>query len=177
MKKLVLIILIAICSSSAFSQSETSVFPLNPDTGEIYYSEVINVEGKTKDDLFLSAKTWFVNAFKSSNDVIQLNDKEEGVIIGKGLLELNKGIVNFSVKLSVKEERYKYEIYDLIYESSVGGYNFDLKQENPKGILKSMWVSAWKKDREATLNEIHSLKTSLIKEISSNKIVLKKDTW
>ena len=176
MKKLILFISSVLIITSAFSQSETPKFNLHPKTGEIYYSEVIKAEGKSKDNLFLSAKTWFVDTFRSSKDVIQLIDKEEGVIIGKGRLNLKKGFVKFSLKLSTKEERYQYKIYNVGYEAYFGG-DFDLRQERPKGINNRMWPNTWKKDRKSAQSGLQDLTISIIKNISSNEIDLKKDDW
>ncbi len=55
--------------------------PVDEETGKITYSEVVQVNRKDKDELYISAREWFVKSFKSSQDVIQLNDKEEGIIV------------------------------------------------------------------------------------------------
>lgn len=178
MKKLVLIILIAISSTSAFSQSETSVFPLNPDTGEIYYSEAINVEGKSKDDLFVYASSWFADTFVSAQDVVQFSDKDKGVIIGKGNFDVKKGVVKFTTKISVKEGRYKYELYDFIYKINPGGIQThgDLKQEKPGGGISSMGEGAWNKEKERAIIKINEFISSLNNGMSSSK-VLTNDNW
>jgi hypothetical protein len=176
MKKKMLFIALIFSCVYLHSQTNETLFPVNPDTGEIYYSEVIKVNGKSKDDLFLSAKVWFVNTFNSSNDVVQLIDKKEGMIIGKGIYKLKKGAVSFSVKIIVKEERYKYEVYDFSYEAYYGG-NFDLNQKNPKKVTSRMWPNTWKKERNSTLNNTLSLIKSLIKGVSSVNTGVKNDDW
>lgn len=178
MKKLLLLISIFITSTSAFSQSENSEFSLNPETGEIYYSEVINLEGKSKDDLYLYANSWFVDAFVSAKNVIQYSDKKEGVIIGKWYLEVKNGKVEFTAKIGVKEGRYKYELYGFNYKPSPGGIRThgDLRQDKPGGGMYAMWRSHWTKARNQSKTQISSLISSLIEGMSS-KDDLKKDDW
>ena len=47
---------------------------------------VIDLEGRTKEDLYIQSRDWLITAFTSSKSVIQYSDKEEGIIIGKYLL-------------------------------------------------------------------------------------------
>lgn len=92
--------------------------------GQYEYSEVVNLDTSyTRDKLYKNAKVYFVNAYKSANDVIQYDEKEEGKIIGKGFMEL-KGSqavllsvwyqtwkVNFSTEIFCKDGKYRYRIY------------------------------------------------------------------
>jgi hypothetical protein len=49
----------------------------------IKFTEVVNVDA-TKEQLFLRARAWFNDAFKSSKDVLQIQDKGTGEIAGNG---------------------------------------------------------------------------------------------
>lgn len=46
-------------------------------------TKVIEVSGASKDELFVKASSWLVDAFNSAKSVIQFSDKEAGVIKGK----------------------------------------------------------------------------------------------
>jgi len=83
--------------------------------GKAFYSNVVNVENTTKDNLYSHAKIWFADTFKSAQNVIQLDDINAGKIIGKGsvLLTNNNEYLKFTLAINVKDGRYKYEIYDL----------------------------------------------------------------
>lgn len=48
------------------------------------YKEVIECEGKTKEQLYIIMNQWFTMSFNDANSVITLNDKESGVIIASG---------------------------------------------------------------------------------------------
>lgn len=45
------------------------------------YVQVINCEGKTKDQLYVLLNYWVSASFNDANSVIQLNDKELGCIL------------------------------------------------------------------------------------------------
>lgn len=46
-------------------------------------TKVVEVPGESKDELFVKASSWMVDAFNSAKNVIQFSDKEAGVIKGK----------------------------------------------------------------------------------------------
>jgi hypothetical protein len=46
-----------------------------------------------QDELFIKANDWMISMFKDASSVIQFNDKQEGVLIGKYLMS---GILNTS---------------------------------------------------------------------------------
>lgn len=87
----------------------------------ITYSKVIQVDSVNKDMLFQKGRQWFNDAFKSSKDVLQINDKESGELAGKGFMNIpykypalgtkfNYDVdVFFKVNIWVKDGRYKYE--------------------------------------------------------------------
>jgi hypothetical protein len=85
------------------------------------YSEVIQVDSISKSDLFINARSWFNNAFKSSKDVLQISDKESGELSGKAIISgtyIYKYLgsretpysCNMSISIKVKDNKYKYEI-------------------------------------------------------------------
>jgi len=99
--------------------------------GKVKYSEVIQVEGSKAGLLYGKAKLWFASAFRSAQDVIQLDDRENGNILGKGLImkEEKSGLTQirktwyFTVKVQVKDGRYRAEIYDVTYTFEMPGNN------------------------------------------------------
>ena len=89
----------------------------------ISYTEVVTIDSVSKDELYIRARNWVNDAFRSAKDVIQISDKETGELAGKGLLyargELKwlatypfKGMINFSFKILLKDGKYKYEFSD-----------------------------------------------------------------
>ena len=67
------------------------------------YTQVIETPGKTKEQLYILLNYWYSASFGSGKAVIQLNDKDAGVIIGKGYIESiashTGGMNNYTVHL------------------------------------------------------------------------------
>ena len=118
MKKIVLLILFY---PTILKAQIISILPQN-EAGEIVFSEVVKCDSVKKDELFIRAKTFFANTFVSSKEVIQFEDKESGQIIGKGLSSIESGLLllkmHFTIKVTCKENRYKYEIYNFSFTST-----------------------------------------------------------
>lgn len=95
-------------------------FPIDSTTHKINYSAVVNAPG-TKEVLFGRALDWFALTFKSSNDVIQLKDKETGKIVGKWNIrpfDDRSGYVTCNIIVLLKDNKYKYSITDLYYQGT-----------------------------------------------------------
>lgn len=168
--------------TSVFCQKVT--FPIDDKTGQITYSEVVPIEGKSKEDLNISAKKWFVNTFKSAQEVIQLEDRDQGVIVGKGNLGVtlsmlssqNVGYVRFTVKIEVKEGRYRYSFTDFWHEvgSSTAVSPGDLRASKPGGGLLSMGMKNWNGIKEQTDQNVKAMIASLAKDMQAKSDV---DDW
>jgi hypothetical protein len=70
--------------STALAQNEAHTFPIDSLTHKITYTEVVYLDSLTdKQEIFSRAREWFASAYKSSINVIQMDDKEGGKIVGK----------------------------------------------------------------------------------------------
>jgi hypothetical protein len=104
---------------------EELYLPLND--GKIRYTDVVQAPGKTKAELFQNSKVWFANTFRSAKDVINFEDEGAGIVSGSGntsiyiksLGQTVERTVYFSIKIEVKDERYRYTI-DQIEFSTTG---------------------------------------------------------
>ena len=77
-------------------------YPLDQNQ-QISFTTVIDAPNKTKDELFTMLNNWFVASFNSGKSVIQMTDKEQGVIIAKGYLSGVGDRVGFSKSVTVGE--------------------------------------------------------------------------
>ena len=111
---------------SAYAQSPE--LPL--ENGKIIYTEVVEVESKSKDDLYTSAREWFAKSYNSANNVIQMDDKESGKIVGKALMpvyhkafgsDYDSGNIHYTISIYLKDGRYKYEVSDFYHTGTVAG--------------------------------------------------------
>jgi hypothetical protein len=105
--------------------------PFDPATGRILYTEVVQVPGASQAELYARAKLWFADTFKSTKDVVQAADKEAGVIQGTGFQGITVVVMGthtplrlwYTVKIALKEGRYKYDITEFRVQSYPSQYN------------------------------------------------------
>lgn len=151
------------------------------ENGALYYSEVIQVEGADKNELYLRGKQFFAEIFKSANDVIQMDDKDSGIIIGKGFNDIHIKIMGmpipiqmwYAIKIQPKDERYKYEIYDIYFKSYPGQYgvtttsaeemfdreNYYKNNGKPKSVLEKYKIE--------TTEKIKGLESAIISKMNN----------
>lgn len=107
------------------------------DVAPLTYSEVIQVDGVSKDELYNRAKQWFVATYGDATKVIQNEDKESGIITGKAISgtmflgffytkksggfgrktdEPMYGTARYTITIAVKDGRYKYSVSDIYHE-------------------------------------------------------------
>lgn len=124
MKNLFLFFTVCVVSLGCFAQ-EYGPGAVPVKNGVVTFSEVVKREGISQSDLYASAKTTIAEIFKSAKDVIQSDDKESGIIICKGNSEITEPFINnlmeFTLKLSCREGRYRIDLYDILLTVGYGG--------------------------------------------------------
>lgn len=118
--KAILIASLLFLSIAAEAQNAIQL-PIDSTTGKVTFSEIVQVEGIAKDELYLRAKDWFVRYFNSANDVLQIDDAGTGRLVGKGMTRLSMSSSSYSlfysVTILVKDGRYKCVISDFEVQS------------------------------------------------------------
>lgn len=111
--------------------------------------QVVEVNGKSKDQLFDESKIWIAKNFRSANNVIQYQDKAEGKILGRGFIPFpcdgfidcgtfGKDRVNFTIQIDTKDNKSRISISDISATSLThvpGGVN-NIGRERPIQILE-----------------------------------------
>lgn len=172
MKLTILLTMKKIFSFSAIILISFTVLAQKPIT----YTEVVQVDSVSQDDLYNRARLWFTTTYNSANDVLQMDSREDGQIIGKAVMAYSsaifmssgttKGNIRYTVKIFVKDGRYKYEITNFIHEpyGSSAGYKTDFglittaeKCPTPtKGAVK--WSNkVWKEMKDVIAADMESL--------------------
>lgn len=157
---------------------------VDPATNLLTYSEVVEVNGVGKNELYVRANTWFTRAFKNSKAVLQLEDKEAGKLIGKGNISTtikvpivgmtDAGYVDMTVTVQCKDGKYKYTIDNLNHQKPLGPNTQywvsagPLEQEKPKvGLMGRPSKKEWsdlKEDADITIKAmIADLKKAMAK--------------
>lgn len=149
----------------------------DPETNRLDFTAVVEMPGINKVELYSRAKQWIVNTFKSANAVIQMDDKAEGVLIGKGrikeLKNPNASFITlaynfvFTVKVYLKEGKYKYSFKDITYEY-IGNSQYARSSYAPVELFLSQKVIKDIMVREMTLMTNDS-NTAMIKPSTGNK--------
>ncbi|HZY10887.1 MAG TPA: DUF4468 domain-containing protein [Bacteroidota bacterium] len=126
--------------------------------GKVIYTEVVEVDSASSVQLYDRAKRWFVHTYNSSKDVIQLDDKEKGEIIGKGFFQ-DTWMVTFyagqnvnvwqTIRVQVKDFKYRYEITDFIMRYYVS------PSESTRGRDIDLPVEEWNKGRDANTQKFY----------------------
>lgn len=167
----------------SFGQSNKIEFPVNEKTGKITYTEVVNLDdSSSKKDVYFRTNKWFVETFTSSKHVIQMQDKDEGIIIGKGKFRVYttafkaySGNIRFTFTVYSKDNRYKYIVTDVHYDTggTTAVSNGDLFADRPgKGIMtltKKQWFDIKQQTDNTIKGLIASLKKGMQEELASEE--------
>jgi hypothetical protein len=163
------------------------------ENGKILYTEVIQADSIKMNQLYLNSKQFFVDAFKSAKDVIQLDDKEAGIVIGKGFsdiyiksLGLNvKTQMWYTIKIQSKDGRYKYDIYDIYFKNYPSQYASSHESPAEEQFQKSIYYKKDGTPKEFPLKYKNAMEDNikstveLIKTIMSKSVIIndKKSDW
>jgi len=113
MKNLLFLFLLPILITSCFPQP----IPVKD------YEKIIEIEGLSKDQLYIKTNEWFVEAFNSAESVIEFQDKEAGKIIGKYVVQITQGLYFYNIKqtisIDVKDNKVRMVVKDP-YEKATG---------------------------------------------------------
>ena len=110
------------------------------------FEKIIDISGKTKDQIYIKANSWFVETFNSAESVIEFQDKEAGKIIGKYVFTYTEGVYGYSVKqtvdLEMKDDKVRVKINNPLYKTTSGMgetyYNTSYQAlETQKGIERA----------------------------------------
>lgn len=134
--KQLLVTLSFILPAIAFAQPQ-----IPTKDGKAFYEIVDSLPG-AKAELYNKSKVWFVNTFNSANAVIQLDDKEAGVIMGKGVTGFNAGnimtgsikqFINYTININVKDNKWRIQIYDIyVSNGNSTAYTAEMLLKYPK---------------------------------------------
>jgi hypothetical protein len=165
MNKLITLVLVFITTVSFSQESRTNWT----------FSEVVEVPNTTKDELYNRGRSWFAKAFKSSNDVLQMQDKEAGKLIGKGVVMIHsnctvcgmsgihptyEGPVSFTIEMSYKDNKFKYDLTGFTHKAKNSGGSLTNEKPDCGGMVmsKKAWDSIKSQVESDVVAMIESLK-------------------
>jgi hypothetical protein len=126
---LILLLLFAGLSSNAQSSNkELPSLPYDSATKKISYFGVVNIDSTSKEELYTRAKLWFATTYNSANAVIQMDDKESGIIVGKATMKVgyyalgtyyHAGYIDYLITIKTKDNKYRYEITNFVHDAKL----------------------------------------------------------
>ena len=116
--------------------------------GQYEFTEVVQLDSTYKKDiLYRNAKLFFANLFKSSKDILQYDEREEGKVIGKGTIQItgHQNILlsafteirttTFTLEISCKDGKYKYRLFGFSSEYIYGQSDKRKPERTTNGTL------------------------------------------
>lgn len=166
---------------------KTTGYQILPEiNGKVVYTEVIIVDSASKNDLFVRAKIWLADKYKSANDVTQFSDKEAGELVAKGNLTIywyTKGLISVATpvtvwhtfKISVKDGKYKYEVSEFKGTYHMTGYGYSTGQDVDFPITNA-YMKMNDKNQKLHVQTLHGFDDKIKGLIESLKIAMVKPT-
>jgi hypothetical protein len=130
-----------------------SVHICSAQSDVIEYTEVVTVDSANQKELYKRALNFFAETFVSSKEVLQIQDKENGILFGKGFISKKVPYrwafqpttldirISFSMRVTVKDGRYKYEFTDFNNTEIIGEYKFGTLTTSPKPRVRWQSIS------------------------------------
>ncbi len=151
------------------------------ENNNVTITQTIDIPNVTKDELYVKVLTYFTYNYKDGESVIQVQDKENGLIIGKGIYKnshvgvdlLLKEISTWHIiRVDIKDNKIRVIVtltqYDLkmsggstlpTYYSYTIGSTFPI---NSKGSMEKLFTKSLYKSIILAKNSIKSIEKSLI---------------
>ncbi len=183
--KRVLFLLLALISLNVMAQEK----PIQCDS-------VIQAEGKNVSVLYPQIRAWAAMTFNSAQDVIQMEDANNGILICKGAFSYRApggmtyrcidGAVNYSLKIQIRDGRYKvtmsgftHESFDPSWKSTWSfGLITDREKFKPSGLQDKRWLKTWPDLQQKCVAYFNEIVRSLSMATSENNAIIDtEDDW
>jgi hypothetical protein len=178
MQRIFLALLFSLLISSVVAQ-QNAVVPVDPDSHQIMYREVVNQDG-FKDILYDRCAEWFRTYYINPSSVTKVQDKVNGKIEGTGRFKIyfflkddtrvDGGMIMYDIKIEMKDNKYRYTLN-----------NFQLKAASHFPLEK--WLNksdpAYNPKWDAYLYQVDTTMKSLVVKLKEGMQpkVIKKDEW
>lgn len=181
--------------SSGFAEQDKTKPVANEKDAILQFQEVVQVDSAKKDQLYNAALTWFGQTFRSGKEVLQIQDREGGSLVGRASFEYVPvvfmarncivGFVDYTITFEFKDGRYRYTIGPFSHEGNTanrgGSISFGILTNATrcpyavKGVTRSGREATWADLKKKASIEAQNIISSFKSKISST--VAKKDDW
>lgn len=140
------------------------------------FSDVIQVEGKTKDEIYGGLREWVATSYVNGKAVTQMEDQTTGTIILKaafpfkkgGIYKAYDGTVRYMLKLQCKDGRFRAEMNSITHENKPGlasdcslGLLTKAAKSGQGGLNKMAHDKVWNELKAKASEEFRGLTQSL----------------
>jgi len=178
--------LIAILALNVFYLTSFGQLPIDAETGKVVYTEVVDLNGLNKKDIYQKAKLWVVSNLKAGDNMVELEGSNSDQIVGTGNLvfddiptgygngkrdKITSVNLNFKFIVFIKDGKYKYEVsnflltYKWLNAYVWQEYSSDLIEIAPAPLLKK--ETDIEEYRSRIKSTAHSALNSLIQDFKS----------
>lgn len=172
------ILTIFIFSAFVNSFAQNADLPLSEETKLITYTQVIDMPSTVQNDLYHKAFVWCNEFYKNPNDVIRTKDVLNGEIVCKGRfrittpatkkqIETPAGIVQYTLTIMVKDNKYRYKVTDINWKQS-SHYPIERWMETEKDTYLSVYAE-YLKQTDAEINALITSLTAAMSKTSDEK--------
>lgn len=112
-----------VSSSAQKNQPTPPDLPRNEETGQVYYMEVLPMEGIDKLELFKRSMNWMKSYYKNPGAFLETADSVNGQLLMKpqfaayrtlkNEVKAQSAIVKYTLEIGFKDGKYRYEIKDV----------------------------------------------------------------
>ncbi len=140
------------------AKAQTKTFPIDTATKKITYSEVVQITGATKDELYKRSKNLGVSGSGTQKD-----DAAQGLYVYKGSFSVSypspqmalthTGTVEYTVTIASKDGRYKYIITNFVHSGprASGG---KLESKEPECGKYTLTMAGWGAIKKQTMEQM-----------------------
>ena len=106
--------------------------PIATHEGE--FKEIIEVSGKSKEEIYSLSNLWLADTYVSSKSVIEYSDKEAGIIKGNAITRetssfaLSSSNIKYSIKIECKDSKARITFSEPHYYSPQTGEGFIINE-------------------------------------------------
>lgn len=111
----ILLLAVALLSAPVARAAKPAAPPMPTlSDGQFGYEETVAVDGVSADDLYARAKVFIVDAYKSANAVVQMDDPQLHRLVARGVFDVPWMGATVSVEhkltIEVRDGRYRYRL-------------------------------------------------------------------
>ena len=166
---------IPISTVKAWKMAELWAVPFTYDEDDkIRFSQVVELPGADKNEIYGRARKALTHGFVDSREVIKLDDKDNGIIIGEGTCDIMSFKYWFTITIEAKDEKYRLTIDRIYYYNTVNTVKTPkdrlyLEERFPKGDPLPRFNRGVKKNILLTFQQIFDgINASMKKKLSSD---------